>query len=101
MSVAGNVEKRRPRLTFNGMRVLVDILLVLGALLLPWWLALAVSVGFFFVFPRFYELLFIALLIDLLYGIPLERFKDFQFVLSLSTGVLFLLLTTFKKRMRI
>lgn len=83
------------------MRITVDILLFLSALFLPWWLVLLCASGLFFLFDRFYELLAVALLMDLLHGTSLERFSEFQFVLSAAAVVLFLLLAFVKRRMRV
>jgi len=82
-------------------RIFVDLLLLVAAALLPWWLVILCSAAFFFVFENFVELLFVALLLDLLYGAPLERFFGFQFALSLGSAALFLALLFLKKRMRL
>lgn len=83
------------------MRFLVDILLFVGALFLPWWLVLLTASALFFVFPRFYELFFVAMCIDLLYGLPVDRFGNFQFVLSLGALFLYFALDFAKRRMRV
>lgn len=83
------------------MRLLTDILLVIGAFFLPWWLVLPCGAVLFFAFPRFYELLLLALLMDLLYGLKTERFGGFAFVLSLGAAALFSVLTFVKSRMRV
>jgi hypothetical protein len=83
------------------MRFFADILLFGSALFLPWWSVLLAAATLFFVFPRFYELFFLALFIDLLYGVPVAHFGNFQFVLSLFSAVLYLLFAFVKRRMRI
>lgn len=83
------------------MRLLADILLVASAFFLPWWLVLVCASVLFFVFPRFYELLILALLMDLLYGVSRASFAGFEFVLSLLAAVLFLALTLVKRRIRV
>lgn len=52
-------------------------------------------------FERFYELFVAALLMDLLYGAPIERLGQVQFVLSLIAAALFLLFSFAKKRVRV
>ena len=82
-------------------RGISDALLIIAALYLQWWLVLLCSCLLFFVFDTFVEIFLAALFMDLLYGSPLSRFGDFQFILSLGALCVFVLLTVAKKRMRI
>ncbi|OHA20195.1 MAG: hypothetical protein A2849_04065 [Candidatus Taylorbacteria bacterium RIFCSPHIGHO2_01_FULL_51_15] len=83
------------------MRIIVDLLLVLSALFLPWWLTIFCACVLFFVFERFYELFLVALFMDLLYGVPTEMFAGSEFILSILGVCLYFLLAFAKKRMRI
>ncbi len=83
------------------MRFFADLLLLVAATLLPWWLVLPCAAVFFFIFEHYVEFLLLALFMDLIYGAPLAHFFGFQFILSLGSAVLFLALTFIKKRMRI
>lgn len=83
------------------IRFFADLLLVIIAALLPWWLVLPCAAAFFFVFENYIELVLAAFFIDLLYGAPLPRFHNFQFVLSLGAVFLSVLLTFVKRRMRV
>ncbi|KKW11686.1 MAG: hypothetical protein UY50_C0008G0012 [Parcubacteria group bacterium GW2011_GWA2_49_9] len=83
------------------IRLLADLLLIGMAALLPWWLVLLSAAVLFFVFEKYVEFMLIALFSDLLYGAPLPRFFDFQFVLSLGAVFLSVLFTFVKKRMRV
>ena len=83
------------------MRIVADLILLLAAFLLPWWLVLLCTAGLFFLFERFYELFLVALLLDLLYGVPIPQLYNFEFVLSVGAVVLFLALSAVKKRMRV
>ena len=78
-----------------------DALLIIAALYLQWWIVLICACLLFFVFDGFVEIFLAALFMDLLYGSPLSRFGDFQFVLSLGALCVYILLTVLKKRMRI
>lgn len=82
-------------------RVVADLLLMTGAFFLPWWVVLLCASVLFFVFDRFFELFFLAFLMDLLYAVPLARFGQFEFVLSLASVPLYGILVFIKKRMRI
>lgn len=81
-------------------RGIFDMLLIIAALFLPWWFTVLFACALFFMFDAFIEILIVALLMDVLYGIQLSRFGNVQFVLSLGTFVVFILLTFLKKRMR-
>lgn len=81
-------------------RFIVDALLVCGAFLFPWWLVLSCASVLVFVFEDFLELFLIAFLIDLLYGNFLPYFSDFSFILSIGAVVLYMALSTIKRRMR-
>lgn len=83
------------------MRILADALLVLSALLLPSWAALFFGAVLFFTFERFYELLAVALFMDLLYGAPLPRFWHTEFAFSLTAVVVFVALSYVKRRIRV
>ena len=80
-------------------RFLADILTVLVAFLFPWWVAFILAAALCFVFGRYYELLFLALLLDLLYGGTGTRFGGFPFILSALALVLFPLFHQVRKRM--
>ncbi|MDO8594852.1 MAG: hypothetical protein Q7R93_05085 [bacterium] len=83
------------------MRIIADVLLIVAVFLLPWWLTLSCAAVLFFVFDRYYELFFTALLLDLLYAAPLERFAGFEFALALISVPLLVALSFVKKRMRL
>ena len=83
------------------LRALADFLLIIAAVLLPWWVVLLCVIALFFMFERFFELFLMAFLMDLLYAVPLPRFGRFEFVLSFGSVLLYLILASIKKRMRI
>lgn len=81
-------------------RTVADVLLIGVALFLPWWFVLVSATALFFVFERFFELFLVAFLVDLFYAVPLPRFSEFEFVLSLCSVLLYFLLTVIKRRIR-
>ncbi|MGM0628876.1 MAG: hypothetical protein ACQESA_00415 [Patescibacteria group bacterium] len=58
--------------TFKGElvigRIVISLLLVFFVVLTPWWLYVSLLVFFIFFFSRYYEALFLGVLIDSLYG---------------------------------
>lgn len=81
-------------------RIVADILLMIAAFLLPWWIVLLCAAALSLVFNRFFELLLVAFLMDLLYAVPLQRFGGFEFVLSLASVPLYFIFSFIKSRMR-
>lgn len=82
------------------LRACADILLFGSVLFLPWWVGAALALVSFFFFPNYVEMLLAALLTDLLYAAPAERFWGFQFVLSLSAVAVFVFCTILKRHLR-
>ncbi|HCB35135.1 MAG: hypothetical protein A2W52_04865 [Candidatus Taylorbacteria bacterium RIFCSPHIGHO2_02_49_25] len=81
-------------------RIITDALLIAAVFILPWWAVLLSGAIFFFLFEYFLEMLFAALLLDLLYGVPLSRYGGFAFVVSLISVSLYIVLSALKRRMR-
>lgn len=79
-------------------RLIVNILLLFSILYLPWWLSLAVAVGASFWFFRYYELIAVGLLIDLLYGQGATYF--FPFIVTTGTIVLYITIAFLKTKLR-
>ena len=82
-------------------RIIADGVLCLSIFFLPWWVTLVLSTLFFFFFDQFYELLIAAYLTDLLFGVRLERFLGFPFLMTLVASALFVLLLSLRERMRL
>lgn len=83
------------------IRTLVFIFFSIGLYFLPWWILFTVVfVIMFLKRALLFELVVPAFMIDVIYGVHLERFYDFQFV---ATGIMvFILVTIFfiKKYLR-
>lgn len=82
-------------------RFLIFILFSLGVYFLPWIFSFVVI----FILMLFYrtplvELLIPTLLIDLIYGVPMGKFYNFQFVASLIFAGLLLIVFIVKKYFR-
>lgn len=81
-------------------RVFADCLLFASVFFLPWWIVFIFASVSFFMFNDYYELLGAGFILDFMYGIPLSRYGEFQFIFSLSSLALFFLFSSLKKRMR-
>ncbi|MDP3958098.1 MAG: hypothetical protein Q8Q36_01375 [bacterium] len=71
-------------------RLLADLLLVGAALFLPWWVTLSFGALLAVFFRNFYELLAVALAIDLVFGGAGERAYGVPFFASLVAAALYL-----------
>jgi hypothetical protein len=76
------------------------ILLLLAVFLLPWWLWLFLAVGFIFFIDKFYEIIPIFFLSDLVFALPEARFGGVVFVTTLAGIAIYFGLNMFKKRLR-
>ncbi len=83
------------------LRLATGFLLSVGTLFLPWWFMLLCIVPLFFVFDYYFELCLLAFLMDVLYGSPLPHFGRFEFVFSIGSLLIYLILTVIKKRIRV
>lgn len=61
-------------------RVLATIFLFIAVLVAPWWVSMALYVACLFFFRSYVEGIFLFLIADLAYGIPLSRFHAWRFV---------------------
>ena len=82
-------------------RIITTIFLFFAVFFLPWWLTAFFACVAFFVFTDFYEVLFLGLLSDLLYGAPVTFLYGFSFVATVSALVMCISGGFLKTRMRI
>lgn len=82
------------------LRLLCDALLFILIFLTPSVFAFLAGAAFLFFLPHFYEFLFAAFLLDILYGAPTPLFSGFQFLFSVSAIALFVCVEAAKRRMR-
>lgn len=81
-------------------RILLDIVIVLSVFYLPWWIsAILVAIGAFF-FDKFYEIFFIGLLLDILYGVKTEKFYGVWFIFTVVFTLIYIIIKYFKKNIR-
>ncbi len=80
-------------------RIIIDILLIVGAFIAPWWLVCLATVVCLFVFESFYEIFAVALSIDVLYGMPM-RFVPVPLLFTFFATLCFLGGMFLKKHIR-
>lgn len=80
------------------LRVLSYAAILSSLIFFPWWLTLGFSLVALLYFHRYYEIIFFALIADLVYAVPLDRFYDFTLVCSAAAIILFISAEFFKKQ---
>jgi len=81
------------------MRFFFDIIFFISIMLFPWWLSFSFGVALSFYFKNFYELVFAGIIFDLLFGAGNAQNITFQYIFSVSTIVLVLLIEFVKKKL--
>lgn len=83
-----------------GDRIFWDTVLIISTITLPWWIPTLTAIYLFFVFNNYYELVFLGLFFDAIYGIGVgSEHKNLPifFVVSLC---IYLVLNIFKNHLR-
>jgi len=80
-------------------RVILDIFLFLGVFIAPLWLVAIVALICLFVFESFYEIIFLGIIADGLFGLP-TRFIAIPAVYTISASVLFIARSLLKKHLK-
>ena len=83
------------------IRLAVFVLFTLGIYFIPWWFLFA-AVFIFMVLKRviLIELILPAFMLDIMYGTPLGRFNNFQFVATVIFLAMLLVVFVIKKYIR-
>ena len=66
-------------------------------IMMPWWVSLLFLSAAIFYFPKYYEAVFAAFLMDVLYAAPEPKFFGFLFV-STAAAILILILAEYAKK---
>ncbi len=84
-------------------RVLFGIFLVISAFIFQWWVSFILAIIGLFYYDNLYESVLVGLIIDSLYGKGIELFflEDFDFVFTLIMVIVFIMVTSFKKKLLI
>lgn len=79
-------------------RIIFDFVLIIFAITLPWWVSLVLALAAIFYFEKFYETIFIGLIIDSIYGSSVV-FSAFPYLITTISAVFALLIIHFKKNL--
>lgn len=84
-------------------RILFGIILILSAFLLQWWISFVLSLVGLFYFNKLYEVIFVGIIIDSLYGsgINIPLFENFNFFFTIVLIIALILISKFKTRLLI
>lgn len=88
-------------MTIMFKRILADLALLVSVVLLNFWITLVGAMAAIFYFKNFYEAIAIGIMIDLLYGVPLERFFHIPYMATIIFVVLYAAAHELKQLMRV
>jgi hypothetical protein len=77
-------------------RIAFGIILIISAFVLPWWISFVASLIGLFYFKNLYEVIFVGLIIDSLYGVGVVLY-GFEFVFTAFFLISFFAISKFKK----
>jgi hypothetical protein len=80
-------------------RMIVDIILIVGVFTVPWF-ALVVAIITTCFLPRFYELLFVGIVIDVFFGMPHTTWHGMAYWATLIAVIFFFSIRFIKSRLR-
>jgi hypothetical protein len=78
-------------------RIIIDIIIFIAALTLPWWTSILLALFFLFYFSSFYEILAVGFILDCLYAQPQSWLFHFNFALTLLCIIVFLISIPLKR----
>lgn len=82
-------------------RIFTNIALLGSIFFLNIWITFAIAAIATFYFKNFYEAILAGILIDLLYGVPLEKFFHIPYVATISFVVFYIAINEFKQLVRV
>lgn len=89
-----------PLVAVHKKRIVFNIFLVASVIYMPWWVTAVLAVAGVFMFKRFYEIVAVGVLMDLLYGVPAPRFFNFWFVFTIGSLAVYLAAMKVKESLR-
>lgn len=81
-------------------RVIFGIFLIISAFIFPWWVSAILAVIGLFYFENLYEVIFVGIIIDSLYGGIIEFF-GFDFIFTAMSIILFFIMSKIKQNLLI
>lgn len=81
-------------------RILAILLLFFSTLFFPFWMTTILGIGAMAYFPKFWEIILIALVVDLLYAVPEVQFYGTVHATTIGTAATLLLVEFLKKKLK-
>lgn len=83
------------------LRILASILLLLSVLFAPFWVSVILAIAGMMYFRFFIEAVFLLLITDLLYAVPMQKFFEIVPVAFLGSLFCFIILELLKRKLRL
>ena len=64
-----------------------------------WWLTWCLAIGLLFYYPNYFEIIFLGIFYDSLYGIAIPEFWNIKYIFTISSIILFILAFFLKKKL--
>lgn len=74
----------------TSFRILAALVILLSLVFGPWWLPVTLSIVAVFLFINYYEMVLWGVMMDALYGLPIEQFDGYRYVFTTASVILFL-----------
>ena len=81
-------------------RLILDTLLVLSVILMPFWFTVVFALILLFYFKDFWEIIPILFLVDLLYAVPEHRFINVVIILLVDASIVYLISGSLKQKLK-
>lgn len=78
-------------------RVIWGVLMIVSVFILPWWIVFLLCLASLFYFERFYEVIIIALIADVIYGSYL--YFGYPYLITLTSVLIFYTISRFKNNL--
>lgn len=82
-------------------RILFDFILFLLAILLPGWSFFLLGTIFSYFFSVFWEFILVSLIVDVLYGFPVVGFYEFNFIFTVLSAIVVVIVSITKNKIRL
>jgi hypothetical protein len=83
------------------LRITLGVLLLVAAVLTPWWVTMLIAVILTCYFPKYYEVVVAGLVMDVVYGAATPTFFHFQFVFTVFFALLLFIIEYGKTKIRV
>ncbi len=81
------------------IRIVVGIIMFCCVMWGYWWLTWCLAIGLLFYYPNYFEIIFLGIFYDALYGVAIPEFWNIEYIFTISSIILFILAFFLKKRL--